>query len=300
MTKTQKGNPLVSVVILSYNRKDDVRETLQMLKQQKYEPIEIILVDNCSADSTASMVKEEFPEVILIETSENIGVSAYNIGFKKADGQFIVILDDDSYPGAEAIERMVKRFQEDQRLGIIAFNVRDHKEYEKTSEAISNDGSNINHNYLMSFNGAGAGVRKEIIGNIGGYPDEFFLYVNENDLALRVLDAGYKIEAFSDIRAYHKTSQVNRPSKRAPFYYTRNLFWLIWKHYPADMMWKTTITLVFYVFYYSLEQKTFIYLKAMADAAFNIGKIKNKRNPVRRDIANKFRLHLKTPFSMYI
>ncbi|HLP57530.1 MAG TPA: glycosyltransferase family 2 protein [Candidatus Deferrimicrobium sp.] len=310
----------VSIVMLSFNRKNDVAEGISELLAQEYPHLEIIVVDNGSSDGTAEMITEKFPheQVKLINLPHNIGVAAYNIGFKKAVGKYIVILDDDSFPGKTAIPRMVEEFEKNSKLGAVAFDIRNYEEFKHLKEKnevptpnpsnpsnpsnTSNTSNTSNksgetRNYRMAFNGCGVGIRKSIIDRVGGYPEEFFLYWNEQDLAIRILDAGYQIQTFTGIIAYHKYSLSNRGSLRAPFYYTRNLYWLIWKYFPLLKLIKDTLKLLYCSFYYTLEQKTLVYLKATISAICNIKKI--KRKPAAKDIIKNLRLTYKLAFIYY-
>lgn len=297
--------PLVSVVILCWNRKDDVKEGLLRLRQQQYEPLEIIVVDNGSTDGTADELRRDFPEVKLLEIGENIGIEAYNRGFAAAKGEYLVILDDDSFPKEDAIARMVEKFEADPKLGIVAFDVRNYFEYDQVAhninqnQALLEDSVAEAEDYWLAFNGAGAGVRRQVFLNIGAYPAEFFLYWNEQDTAFRMLQAGYKIRFFRDVVSYHKYSPRNRESWRAPYYYTRNAFWLIWKNYPTDMVLRLTASLIEDCFYYSFEQKTWIYLKALLHAFRDMAQLKGKRQPVQRQIAEKLRIPWQVAFTFF-
>jgi len=295
-------DPLVSIVMLCWNRRDDVRESLSRIRESTYSNVEIIAVDNGSTDGTPQMIEENFPEVRLLRMPENIGIAAYNAGFEQAKGKYIVILDDDSFPEKHAIERMVRRFEADPRLGVVAFDVRNYYNYDdikNVDEMVDNSSTVANHRYYMSFNGAGAGVRADVFRQAGYYPEEFFLYNNELDTAFRIWDAGYTIQSFPDIVGYHKYSPVNRGSWRAPFYYTRNAFWVIWKNYPAQQALKHTAELIFRCFYHSFEQRTWIYLRAMASAFALIGKLRGKRKPVDPDIARRLRAPININFTFY-
>ncbi|MEO5358097.1 MAG: glycosyltransferase family 2 protein [Nitrospirae bacterium YQR-1] len=295
-------NHLVSAVMVSYNRKEDVREGLLRLLNQKYPALEIIVVENGSTDGTAEMVQREFRTVRLINLQENTGVSAYNVGFKHSAGKYILILDDDSFPEEGAIEKMVEKFEQDPLLGVAAFDVRDYYNYRETTGKVDDKTEKeetLSNNYIMSFNGAGAGLRKEIIDAIGGYPEEFFLYFNETDLALRVWNLGFKVKFFPDLVSYHKNSPSNRESTRAPFYYTRNLFWVLWKNYPQTLMWKNTFKLIYHCLYYSIEQGTGVYLKSFVDAVGGLRYILKKRMPVKKEVAKNMRIHMTSPFTMY-
>lgn len=271
-----------------------------MLCRQRYKNLEIIVVDNASADGTAAMINAlGLPNLTLIQMEENVGVKAYNMGFKAARGQFILILDDDSFPAFDAVDKMIEKFDKYPAIGIISFTVKDYSTFTDTPAAPVSSAADhaFNDDYIMSFHGAGAGVRREVLERAGGYPEEFFLYFNETDMALRVWDAGFRIESFPEIVCFHKSSQVNRTSERGPYYYTRNIFWVIWKNYPGVAMWKATVLMLFYVFYYSMDQHTFLYIRALLDAVVNIRKI--RRSPIKMQIAKRFRIHFKTPFTMY-
>jgi hypothetical protein len=296
--------------MVCYNRRDDVREGLSRLAAQSYKEIEVIAVDNASTDGTRDMIREKFPTVRVIEIPVNAGVAAYNAGFRAARGKYVLILDDDSFPAKDAVGRMVEKFEQDQLLGVVAFDVRDVSTIGATMEGdnggdmppgINSDcaGCEKSTDYIMSFHGAGAGVRRNVIEQVGGYPEEFFLYFNETDMALRIWDAGYTIKSFPEVVAYHKSSRANRTSERAPFYYTRNLLWLIWKNYPASMAASATFKILYYVFYFTFDQRTTVYLRALVNAVLNADTALVRRKPVGRDTAGRMRIHLKSAFTMY-
>ncbi|MFD2116978.1 glycosyltransferase family 2 protein [Paenibacillus yanchengensis] len=294
-------NSTITIVMLSWNRRNDVRESLNRIRQIQYSPIEVIIVDNASSDETPEMISNEFPEVQLIALSENIGIEAYNKGFEAAKGKYIVIIDDDSFPAFDAINKMVERFEEDPLLGAVAFDVRNFYHYDEVSvtTAVQAQTEAISSQYFMSFNGAGVGIRAELFREIGYYPGEFFLYNNEMDTAFRIWDKGYHIKFFSDIVSYHKYSPVNRTSWRAPFYYTRNAFWLVWKYYKFGKCLKTTLLLIYLCICNSIEQRTTVYLKAMFSAFKDIDKLKGKRKPVNSVIADGLRVPFDTFFTFY-
>lgn len=299
----ETNSPLVSLVSICWNRKAEICESLRRIKEIDYTKLEIIVVDNCSTDGTIEAIEGEFPEVKLIKMFKNIGIEAYNIGFKNAKGKYIVILDDDSFPQKNAVKRMVDKFEKDEKLGVVAFDVRNYYNYDevKIQEEKGEDQNTAaeSDNYIMAFNGAGAGVRRDVLEKIGFYPEEFFLYWNEQDTAFRILDLGYKIKFFSDVVSYHKYSPKNRASWRAPFYYTRNAFFLVWKNYSYSGVINKTLELIYDCFYYSMEQKTTIYLKAMMSAFFNVKKIKGKRKVVDKVIEDNLRIPLNVSFTFY-
>src|SRR5205085_11325678 len=77
----------VTVVYIAYNRRDELRESLRrMLSESDYDSdlVDVIVVDNASTDGSADLVREEFPQVRLIERDENVGVSGWNEGLAAA------------------------------------------------------------------------------------------------------------------------------------------------------------------------------------------------------------------------
>jgi hypothetical protein len=181
-----------------------------------------------------------------------------------------------------------------------AFDVRNYSSYDEISGAPPAGHSERSEEpYLMGFNGAGAGIRRDLFERIGYYPEEFFLYFNEQDVAFKVWDSGHKITLFADCVVYHKFSPKNRVSARAPFYYTRNMFWLVWKHYPlAECAW-LTLFFIYRCIFHSFEQQTFVYLKAMLSAFANIEKPLAKRKPVAENVWRNMRVSFVGSFTSY-
>lgn len=91
-----QGLPTVSVVIPAYNAAETIERALNSVYAQTYPNlIEVIVVDDGSQDATAQIVRERFPEVILIQ-QENAGVAvARNVGVARATGDLIAFLDAD-------------------------------------------------------------------------------------------------------------------------------------------------------------------------------------------------------------
>ncbi|MFA5420753.1 MAG: glycosyltransferase family 2 protein [Patescibacteria group bacterium] len=87
----------LSIIIVSYNVKEKLRENLRNLFQSEGDfSFEVFVVDNDSRDGSAKMVEEEFPQVKLIKNDENLGFSrANNIAIKESKGDFLLLLNPD-------------------------------------------------------------------------------------------------------------------------------------------------------------------------------------------------------------
>ena len=105
--KALESAPAVSIVILSYNRIDSIREALTELQKQHFQDFEVIVVDNGSQDGSPQLIEEEFNEVRLIKLPHNIGIAARNRGIEISRGEFIVLMDDDAVLEADWIENAI-------------------------------------------------------------------------------------------------------------------------------------------------------------------------------------------------
>ena len=96
----------VSIVIVSWNSRPMLQRCLQSLAGS---PIEIIVVDNASADGSADLVARDFPAITLIRASENLGFAgAANRGWRTAQGEFVLILNPDVEVPPGAVECLAR------------------------------------------------------------------------------------------------------------------------------------------------------------------------------------------------
>lgn len=100
---------LLSVVIVNWNSRDDLRRCLESLRDQTHRELEIIVVDNGSADDSVEMVQQGFPEAILIEAGENLGFAeGCNRGIKLSHGDWIAMLNNDTLADSNWAAELVK------------------------------------------------------------------------------------------------------------------------------------------------------------------------------------------------
>ena len=88
----------LSIIIVSYNVCSYLRQCLQsIIKTNRFEEYEIIIIDNYSHDDSCRMVENEYPHIKLIKNKENLGFSrAVNIGIENSVGEFICVLNPDT------------------------------------------------------------------------------------------------------------------------------------------------------------------------------------------------------------
>jgi hypothetical protein len=237
-------SPLVSIVMLAWNRKEEVLVGLGELSKTTYPNVETIVVDNGSTDGTAQAVYDLFPGVRVVRMHTNTGMTGYNVGFATARGKYVVMLDDDSHLAPEAVETMVRIWEpdRDRKIGLMAFRVTNPLRgtlvthlWEERIVASQPGGERD----ITSFAACGAAVRRDVLDEVGYFDDDFFIYATEDDLAIRIWNAGYRIVYEPRCAAYHRESRKQRSWKRYGRGF-RNAAWFNLKHLP----WRFLPTMV--------------------------------------------------------
>ena len=222
--------PLVTVNILSYNRKEDLRHTLQKVFEQDYKNIEVIVVDNNSNDGSVAMVKSEFPAIRLIELQKNIGIAGWNEGAKAAKGEYLLFLDDDSYPLSDTIQRVIKNYCS--QSSIIALDIR-----YPNSETYSNSFSESR--MPSTFIGCGVIMPNLLFKDVGGFEPLLFLYYHEIEFSMRAFNKNYSIKyapgaivIHSYSRTHHSITGIFHLDRRRQYYMNRNAILILLLRFP--------------------------------------------------------------------
>jgi GT2 family glycosyltransferase len=189
--------PSVTIVFLVYNRRDELRESLRRMLECDYPGgrVDVIVVDNASADGSAAMVRDEFPQVRLIAREENIGAPAWNDGFAVASGDYVLVLDDDCYLPPDGLRRAITAAAE-HGADLVSFRVVSTLDPELVFSDRGRTG-------LFSFWGCACLVRRAVLEELGGYDPKIFMRGSELEFMLRFFDHGYRHLHFPEIVAQH-------------------------------------------------------------------------------------------------
>lgn len=122
-TATPGGNPLVSVIIVSYNTRDitvkSIRSAYASVGFDKGD-IEVVLVDNNSSDDTVAYLKKNIPQVVLIENKENRGFGGgNNQGVEKAKGKYVLLLNTDAFLEKDSLRVLVDIMEKDDTISSV-------------------------------------------------------------------------------------------------------------------------------------------------------------------------------------
>jgi GT2 family glycosyltransferase len=223
-------NPLVSLVIVNWNRREYLSACLNSIKVQDYSPLEVIIVDNHSLDGSPEMITSEFPEYILIELpdSSSGACEAFNIGFANAHGEFIGILDNDVELTGDWVSCIIEKFKkEDDTTAIISTKVIE----PEMPDWYLQSNHLCKEQYIDTFAGCGSIARAKILHENGYYDEKFFIHANERDLALTLISRGYKILHYPDVITCHKKPFGIHQGNERLYYFLRNAIWVVVKHY---------------------------------------------------------------------
>jgi GT2 family glycosyltransferase len=246
---------MISVIIVSYNKPELLRQTLLSLKSHHHQNMEIIVVDNSDQDDVKKMINKEFKDVIIIRMESNIGFGrANNIGIQLSKGDYIAFLNNDLIFKEDVISPLVSEIEIDSSLGIIGPKLCNKDmslqysccNFPSVSDIIKSESwgdysvnrwylTDWDHNqrrYVDYISGALMVMRRDLIENIGLFDNIFFMYSEEVDLCYRIKKAGYHIEYFPAVEAIHfggASTILNNREINSHLYLSRLKFRL--KHY---------------------------------------------------------------------
>ena len=240
----QKDNlPLVSIVTLTWNTTDITCDFLRSINEHcTYNNLEIIIVDNGSKDDPTGVFKSIRPDVKVILNGKNLGFTGgNNVGIKAATGDYLFIVNNDTEFTPGLIEGLLEIFNKYPDAGIVSpkFHYFFHKgtlEYAGYNTVNIFTGRNAmvgckekdegQYNEIKETNyahGGGMMVPRKVIEEVGGVPEEFFIYYEEFDWCEQIKRKGYKVYYQPNSLIYHKESMTTgKASPFKTFYHTKN------------------------------------------------------------------------------
>lgn len=217
------SNPLVSIIIPTYNRAHLIGETLDSIVAQTYTHWECIIVDDGSTDNTDELVKEyvakdpRFQYHKRPDSHKPGGNGARNFGFEVSKGRFIVFLDSDDFLEEFCLQNRVEKNINIHKNEVLVFCMGVFREGVKTQEILNNLNSS---NYLETFfKGKIPWTincvfwQRELFVEIGKF-DEDFLRLQDVDLHIRLLLNGNKIVLINEVDSWYRFSATHTSSKK--------------------------------------------------------------------------------------
>jgi len=218
-----------TVMIATRNRIDDLRRTCENINTWSPQPDEVIICADGCTDDTVEMVRDEFPNFTLIENEQSLGsVGSRNRILHLAKGEFVISLDDDSYPlDSNFLDRARQVLDDHPEAGIITF-----PELRNDGTYAANKSPSSSGHYVSAYANCAAIMRRELYMKLQGFPSFFHHMYEETDYALQCYAAGSAIwfEPSQIIR--HHESLVQRQPVRRHHQNARNELWSVWLRCP--------------------------------------------------------------------
>lgn len=234
----------VYVIILNWNGKNDTLECAKSFEKINYGNYKIIVVDNGSSDESVFEIKEKYPEITIIENEKNLGFAGgNNAGIKYAinDGaDYVLLINNDTTVEKDFLNKLAEAGESDKDIGLVGSKICFYSEPGRIWFAggnvnwLKNKGMHIGLDEMdegqydktkeMDYlTGCCLLIKREVIEKIGLLSEDYFLYYEDTDFALRAKNAGYKSVYVPSSKIYHKVSRSTKPGSSSYIYYhTRN------------------------------------------------------------------------------
>jgi len=223
-------NPLVSIIIVNWNSRENLKECLESLFKISYKNYEVIMVDNGSTDDSVKFVEKKFPKVIIVKSKVNLGFAGgNNLGFRESRGKYILLLNNDTIVPPNFLGKLVDFMKKRSDVGIVQPRILFHRPNTDLHHKINSVGSfflstgflyhldygkkdykkNTPYEILSAY-GACFLARKSLIDKIGLFDDNYFAYFEETDLSQRVWLSGSKVMVDPSSTIYHKGAKTSQ------------------------------------------------------------------------------------------
>ena len=230
-------NPLVSIILVTWNRREELTLALDSIYLQQDVLPEVIVIDNGSTDGTQEMLRESFPSVVLIRNVTNRGACVgKNQGILAATGEFIAFMDSDAVLlNPHTFSGLMEKLCSDPSLGAVAGPIFIDFEHEIPWVF----GIHLTDDLYIDWARTRAGFGEadalstcfvmmpgKVALRVSGFDPVYFYQHEDLDFFIRMRRLGYRIEVVEGYPVWHRISQGGRKLGR--------LFWLHfreeWRH----------------------------------------------------------------------
>lgn len=231
--------PLVSVIIVNHNGINFIDTCLRSVLDSNYPNFEVILVDNGSSDGSLAYVKKAFGSDARLKFVENRGslgpAVGRNRGARASAGEYLVFLDNDTQTAVNWIQELVKVLENDRSIGAAQAKLlrMATKKYDCAGDYLGPLGFLIERSRgaedigqfdsiadILSAKSAASVIRKDLFEKIGGFDEDYYMYLEETDLSWRVWLSGKRVVFIPGAVVYHA---FNTPRKDFKRYYRKDI-----------------------------------------------------------------------------
>lgn len=251
--KTKK--PKISIVIPTWNGKEDLQICLPSIFKQSYKDFELIVVDNASTDGSVNFIKKNYPAKVIVN-KKNLGYSgAVNVGVKHSKGKYVAILNNDTKLDKNWLIEMLKMLESEDSIAIVGSNIRNTSGfYSKNTfgTIISLLGDPIDvesEDKTFTFLAPGCSMlyKKKVIG-IPPLDAEYFAYGEELYMAWLARLKGYDVKIAPNSRIIHYGPNTSTKIPRiVDFHKEKNKITNLLLFYEKKILIKITPILLTYI-----------------------------------------------------
>ena len=225
--KKKKTSPLIYIIVLNWNRKDDTKECLDSLQFLTYSNYKVVVVDNGSTDNSVEYLKKYFLSVKFIQNSSNLGFAlGNNIGIKYAlqeKADYILILNNDTIVSATFLEKLINVMTKDSTIAIAGPKILYHYRRNRiwfaggkiyfwlgnTWHIGNKRKDSLNFQKIVEEDyqtGCALFIRAKVINKIGMFDSRYTAYFEDADLCIRAKKMGFRVVCVQYARIWHKIS----------------------------------------------------------------------------------------------
>jgi len=246
--------PVVSVIIVNFNRVNLLADCLSSLAAQRFRDFEIIVVDNGSTDSSLSWLRDNCPHAHIVANASNRGFcAANNQGFAAARGRYFALLNNDAIAHPDWLATLVADADAHPSAGMFAskiyvFNTA--HTIDKVGHLIYFDGQNRGRGSgeidsgqydappeILWPDGCAALYRREMIEDCGGFDEDFFAYADDAELGLRARAMNWSARLVpASLVHHHRGSTLGKHNPGRIYLIERNRLWLAILHFPLWLL----------------------------------------------------------------
>jgi GT2 family glycosyltransferase len=289
-------NMKVSIIIVNYNTRELLRNSLISISKYVEASHEVIVVDNASKDDSVTILKPAFPHVHFIESKENLGFAAgNNLGLSQAVGDYIFFLNPDTELVDSSLDRLILFLDKNPKAGIAAPQLRyGNGTLQRSIRPFYSFWGSLADNRYMNpvlarfprlnkvvpvildhhkqstvdwVKGAAILIRTDLVKEIGGFDEQFWIYGEEMDLCKQVWKRGYSINYLPDSIILHFEGQSTRQASQKMFIQNYKSFYLYLKknHSKSELMWYHRRVLLFTQLFLMKENVKKVFRKKSSD-----------------------------------
>jgi GT2 family glycosyltransferase len=219
--------PLVYVIVLSWNGKNDTLQCLASLQQLTYPNARIVVVDNASGDGTVDAIRLAFPNTeVIVNTSNLRFAGGNNVGISRSierGAEYVLMLNNDTVVDAEFLSHLVEVAENNKQIGIVGpkiYYFDDPKRIWFAGGLIKWWRGRVTHVGIREVNngrydvtmevdyitGCCMLIKRKVIETIGMLDEQYHIYGEDADLCIRASRVGYRSVYVPSSRVWHKLS----------------------------------------------------------------------------------------------